>query len=93
MKERGRIGDEKSASFRKPERSLLNSIPPGKRLRLRRDVYRQLKEREWIFSKAVEDFIFLNHPSENYGLVVGTEDIDWNEIEQLRMRNSGIPNE
>lgn len=91
MKARAEIGNEKSASFRKPERSLLNSIPSGKRLTLRRDVYCQLKEREWIFSKAEEDFIFLNHPSENYGLVVGTEDIDWNEIEQLRMRNSRTP--
>ncbi len=91
MKERARIGDEKSASFQKPERSLLNSIPSGKRLRLRREVYRQMKDREWIFSKAEEGFIFLNHPSENYGLVVGTEDIDWNEIEQLRMRRPGTP--
>jgi hypothetical protein len=93
MKERAGIGDEKSASFRKPERSLLDSIPSGKRLRLRRDVYCQLKEREWIFSKAEKDFVFLNHPSENYGLVVGTGDLDWDEIEQLRMRNSGTPND
>ena len=93
MKESARTGDEKSARFRKPERSLVNSIPSGKRLTLRRDFLGQLKEREWVFSKAEEDFVFLNHPSENYGLVVGTGDIDWSEVGPLRMTNPVIPDD
>ena len=60
--------------------SALNSIPRGKRLRLREGVCRQLKDREWIFSKIEGDWIFLTHESGAYGVAVKVEDIDWSEF-------------
>ena len=57
----------------------LRLIPLGKSLKLREGVYKQLKEREWIFNRAEEDIIFLIHKSGAYGVVVKTGDIDWNE--------------
>jgi hypothetical protein len=51
------------------ERMVLNYLTSGTRLRLREDVYRHLKEREWIFNKIRE--------TGDYGVVVGIEDIDW----------------
>jgi hypothetical protein len=65
----------------KSSRSLLNHIPPGVHLRLRENAYRQLKEREWIFSRTENNLIFLIHESGAYGLVVGIQDIDWNEFQ------------
>ena len=63
--------------FKRPTRSVLSSIPQGKRLRLREGAYKQLKDREWIFSKIGNDMIFLIHESGAYGLAVKIEDIDW----------------
>jgi hypothetical protein len=63
-----------------PTRSVLNSIPRGKRLRLREGTYKQLKDREWIFSKIENNMIFLTHESGAYGLAVKIEDIDWSEF-------------
>ncbi len=60
-------------------RSPVNSIPSGKPLKLREGLYRQLKEREWIFNRAENEIIFLVHKSGAYGVVVGIEDINWNE--------------
>jgi hypothetical protein len=59
--------------------SKLNSIPPGTRLRLREGLYRQLREREWIFNRTEENVIFLVHPSGAYGVVVRGDAIDWDE--------------
>jgi hypothetical protein len=59
------------------ERLILNSVTPGTRLRLREDVHKQLKERDWIFNKVKKNLIFLIHETEVYGIVVGVEDIDW----------------
>jgi hypothetical protein len=63
--------------FKRPTRSVLNSIPQGKRLRLREGAYKQLKDREWIFRRIENNIIFLIHESGAYGLVVKIEDIDW----------------
>ncbi len=68
-------------------RSILNHIPRGVHLRLREDAYRQLKEREWIFSRTENNLIFLIHESGAYGLVVGIQDIDWNEFQGNRAKN------
>lgn len=65
----------------KPNRSILGHIPPGVRLRLQENAYRQLKEREWIFNRTENDLIFLIHESGAYGLVVGIQDVDWNEFQ------------
>ena len=57
----------------------LNSILRGKLLRLREGLYKQLRDREWIFNRMEDNLIFLTHRNGGYGVVVGMEDIDWNE--------------
>ena len=60
-------------------RSRLSSVSSGKILKLKEGLYRQLKEREWIFNRTEDDLIFLIHKDGAYGVVVRNEDIDWNE--------------
>ena len=60
-------------------RSRLNSVSSGKVLKLKEGLYRQLKEREWIFNRTEDNLIFLIHKDGAYGVVVRNEDIDWNE--------------
>ena len=57
----------------------LNSVSSGKLLKLKDGLYRQLKEREWIFNRTENNLIFLIHKDGAYGVVVRIEDIDWNE--------------
>ena len=57
----------------------MNSILPGKPLKIREGLYKQLREREWIFNRTEDDLIFLIHKDGAYGVVVRNEDIDWNE--------------
>ena len=57
----------------------LSSILKGKLLRLREGLYKQLRDREWIFNRTEDNLIFLIHRNEAYGVVVGVKDIDWNE--------------
>ena len=57
----------------------LKSLPSGKLLKLKDGLYRQLKEREWIFNRTEDNLIFLIHKDGAYGVVVRSEDIDWNE--------------
>ena len=56
-----------------------NSVSSGKLLRLKDGLYRQLKEREWIYNRTENNLIFLIHKDGAYGVVVRDEDIDWNE--------------
>jgi hypothetical protein len=67
-----------SGTQRLPARGL-NSILPGKPLKIREGLYKQLREREWIFNRMENNLIFLIHKNGAYGVVVGIEDIDWNE--------------
>jgi hypothetical protein len=67
--------------FNKPIHSILNHIPPGKRVRLREDVYKRVKQREWILDKIDSEGVHLLHESKAYGLIVRAEDIDWSELE------------
>ena len=60
-------------------KSRLNSVSSGKLLKLKEGLYRQLKEREWIFNRTENNLIFLIHKDGAYGVVVRNEDIDWNE--------------
>ncbi len=60
-------------------RSRLSSVSSGKVLKLKEGLYRQLKEREWIFNRTEDNLIFLIHKEGAYGVVVRNEDIDWNE--------------
>jgi hypothetical protein len=57
----------------------LSSILPGTPLKVREGLYKQLRDREWIFSRVENNLIFLIHKNGAYGVVVGIEDIDWNE--------------
>jgi hypothetical protein len=57
----------------------LNSVSSGKLLKLKDGLYRQLKEREWIFNRTENNLIFLIHKDGAYGVVVRIEDIEWNE--------------
>jgi hypothetical protein len=65
----------------KPPKSFLRSLSKNKRLKLRVGVYRQLKEREWLFRRIENGIVFLVHHSGVYGLGVKIEDIDWSEIQ------------
>jgi hypothetical protein len=56
----------------------LSSVSSGKVLKLKEGLYRQLKEREWIFNRTEDNLIFLLHKEGAYGVVVRNEDIDWN---------------
>ena len=60
-------------------KSRLNSVSSGKLLKLKDGLYRQLKEREWIFNRTEDNLVFLIHKEGAYGVVVRNEDIDWNE--------------
>jgi hypothetical protein len=60
-------------------KSRLNSVSSGKSLKLKDGLYRQLKEREWIFNRTENNLIFLIHKDGAYGVVVRIEDIEWNE--------------
>ena len=60
--------------------STLSSISPGKCLRLREGVHKQLREREWLFQKVENDLVFLIHESGVFGIAVRTNDIDWNVL-------------
>jgi hypothetical protein len=55
-------------------------VGSGKPLRLREGVHRQLRDREWIFSRAEKEMIFLVHASGAYGVVVRSEDVDWENV-------------
>ena len=58
------------------QKSTLESISSGKALRLREGLYKQLREREWIFNRKEKDLVFLLHKNGAYGVVVRPEDIE-----------------
>jgi hypothetical protein len=58
--------------------SKVNSILPGKLVKIQEGLYKQLREREWIFNRIENNLIFLIHKNGVYGVVVRTEDIEWN---------------
>ena len=60
--------------------SKLNSILSGKSLKIREGLYKQLRDREWIFNRAESNLIFLIHKNGTHGVVVRIEDIDWNQF-------------
>jgi len=60
-------------------KSRLSSVSSGELLKLKDGLYRQLKEREWIFNRTENDLIFLVHKDGAYGVVVRIEDIEWSE--------------
>ncbi len=67
------------AHIDKVAKARLKSLSSGKLLKLKDGLYRQLKERQWIFNRMEKNLIFLTHTGGAYGVVVGMEDIDWNQ--------------
>ena len=59
------------------EKSIRNSLFPGRPLKLREGIYNQLKDREWLFNKFENDTVFLIHSTRAYGIAVRMMDIDW----------------
>ena len=57
--------------------SKVSAILSGKCLRLREGLYKQLRDREWIFNRTENELVFLIHKSGTYGVVVRNDDIDW----------------
>ncbi len=74
--------DEGLSTYRKRLRSIVRSISPGRCLKLREGVHKQLREREWFFKRVENDFVFLIHESMAYGIAVRINDIDWNSVDQ-----------
>ena len=63
---------------KKAGNSLLKSITPGERLRLRDDVHAHMQKRGWIFSRAEKDNrILLVDESGAFGWNVKIDDVDW----------------
>jgi hypothetical protein len=63
-----------------------NLIPPGEPLRLREGVYKQLKDRDWLFKKFENDTVVLIHASRAYGIAVRKVDIDWEVSNRSRSK-------
>ena len=57
----------------------LKSLSSGNLIKLKDGLYRQLKERQWIFNRTENNLVFLINKEGAYGVVVRNEDIDWNE--------------
>ncbi len=68
-----------SGTHRFPNKRL-SSILPGRPLTIREGSYKQLRDREWICNRVENNSIFLIHKNGVYGVVVGIEDIDWNQV-------------
>ena len=62
------------------DKSFLNSILPGGKVRLRDDVYTHVKIREWIFTGfEAKDTILLSYETHGYIWEAKVNDIDWDE--------------
>ena len=57
----------------------LKSLSSGNLIKLKDGLYRQLKERQWIFNRTENNLVFLINKEGVYDVVVRGEDIDWNE--------------
>jgi len=57
----------------------LDSVSSGKLLKLKDGLYRQLREREWLFHRTENNWVFLIHKEGAYGVVVRIDDIEWSE--------------
>jgi hypothetical protein len=70
-----------------PSKSFLRSLTRNTRLKLKENVYRYLKEREWLFNKVENDMVYLVDASGVFGMGVRGEDIDWSKIGQRSHRS------
>ncbi len=75
-------GGKEMAPIDGGSKAKLRFLSSGALLNLKEGLYRQLKEREWIFNRTENDWIFLIHKGGAYGVVVRKEDIDWKKYHQ-----------
>ena len=69
------------------KKSILKSIIPGERLRLRDDVFGHVQPRQWIFKKMENnDTILLMDESGGFGWSVKTDNIDWEAYEKQKSK-------
>jgi len=67
------------------KKSILKSITPGERLRLRDDVLGHVQPRQWIFERIESnDTILLMDESEGFGWSVKIDNIDWEAYEKQK---------
>ncbi len=59
-------------------KKIVNAVVPGERLKLRDDVYRTIRPREWIFKRMEpDDRLLLVNETGIFGWDVKIDDIDW----------------
>ena len=69
----------------KRENSILKSITPGERLRLRDGVLEDVQPRQWIFKKIEDgDTVQLMDESGEFGWSVKMDNIDWDAYEKQK---------
>ena len=67
------------------KKSILKSITPGERLRLRDDALGHVQPRQWIFKKMESnDTILLMDESGGFGWSVKIDNIDWEAYEKQK---------
>jgi hypothetical protein len=67
------------------KKSILKSITPGERLRLRDDVLGHVQPRQWVFEKIEsDDTIELMDESGEFGWSVKIDNIDWEAYEKQK---------
>ena len=64
----------------KPSKARLRSLTRNTRLKLKEDVYRYIKNREWLFNKIENDTVYLLDESGVFGMGVKVENIDWSKV-------------
>lgn len=72
-------------SDQKGRRPLLKSIIPGEHVRLREDILRHVRPREWIFKRVEDDgTVLLVHESGGFGWNVKIDQIDWEAYQKQK---------
>jgi hypothetical protein len=67
------------------KKSILKSITPGERLRLRDDALGHIQPRQWIFKRIESnDTILLMDESGGFGWSVKIDNIDWEAYEKQK---------
>jgi hypothetical protein len=67
------------------KKSILKSITPGERLRLRDDALGHVQPRQWIFKRIESnDTILLMDESGEFGWSVKMDNIDWEAYEKQK---------
>jgi hypothetical protein len=77
------MGTVKRFDEQERKKSILKSITPGERLRLRDDVLGHVQPRQWIFKKIEShDTVLLVDESGGFGWTVKIDNIDWEAYEK-----------